>query len=135
MLQEFGKKCLLLSSNYDKITNRIKLIINLKNRKQLKDIFSINQLQETITQILDLFMKIEGPTFWVSYLVPEDVSTYRKLMAPSNSSDELTNLMDVSKLEQLMSETRTILLRYAVFYNHAREFILYICFGFSLFFQ
>lgn len=92
----------------------MEFIIDLKFRKQLKDTFSVDQLKETITQILDLFMKIEGPSFWVSYLVPEDVSTYRKLMAPSNISDELTNLMDISKLEQLMSETRTILLRYAV---------------------
>ncbi|KAF3339704.1 peroxisome biogenesis protein 3-2-like protein [Carex littledalei] len=93
------------------LVNMQSAVMEVLKEKQLKDTFSIDQLQETITQILDLFVKIEGPTFWVSYLVPEDVSTYRKLMVPSNSSDELTHPIDTSKLEQLMSETRTILLR------------------------
>lgn len=85
-------------------------------RKQLKDPFSMVQLHETIIQILELFMGIGGPNYWISYLIPENAIAYRQLMVTStNGFDDSCIIMDVSKLEQLMSETRMVLSRYA---NH-----------------
>lgn len=73
----------------------------------------MSQLHETMMEILELFMGIGEPNYWVSYLVPENATAYRQLVAMSASGfDELSVLMDVGKLEQLMSETRIVLLRY-----------------------
>ncbi|KAJ4771120.1 hypothetical protein LUZ62_019066 [Rhynchospora pubera] len=117
-LSSHGREEFLATADYLCTHGINMLLVNMQSaamevlkEKQLKDTFSIDQLREMITQILNIFMKSEGSTYWVSYLVPEDVSTYRKLMTSSSSSYESTNLMDTSKLEELMSETRTILLR------------------------
>ncbi|XP_020580488.1 peroxisome biogenesis protein 3-1-like isoform X2 [Phalaenopsis equestris] len=78
--------------------------------KQLKDPFSMEKLHEMIMQMLQLFMSIESPSYWISYLVPENVVQYSRTMALSFSSSEDTSiLMDANKLEQLVSETRAVL--------------------------
>ncbi|XP_072989819.1 peroxisome biogenesis protein 3-1-like [Typha latifolia] len=76
--------------------------------KQLKDPFSMSQLHETIMQILERFMSIGEPNYWISYLIPENATAYRQLVVLS--TDDSSVLMDVSKLDQLMSETRAVLL-------------------------
>lgn len=83
--------------------------------KQLKDPFSMEKLHEMIMQILQLFMSIESPNYWISYLVPENAIKYKQAMALSFSGFEDTSvLMDASKLEQLVSETWVVLSRYAI---------------------
>ncbi|PKU82674.1 peroxisome biogenesis protein 3-1 isoform X1 [Dendrobium catenatum] len=78
--------------------------------KQLKDPFSMEKLHEMIMQILQLFMSIESPNYWISYLVPENAVTYRQMMAlPFSGFDDTSALMDVGKLEQLVSETWAVL--------------------------
>ncbi|KAI3670651.1 hypothetical protein L2E82_53796 [Cichorium intybus] len=62
--------------------------------KQLRDIFNSSVLDDTIMQILNMFMSNGRPHHWVDYLMPEAVQY------PSS---------DVTKLDQLMVETRTVL--------------------------
>lgn len=63
--------------------------------KQLRDIFNTSVLDETIMQILNLFMSNGRPHHWVDYLMPEAVQS------PPGS--------DITKLDQLMVETRSVL--------------------------
>lgn len=86
-------------------------VADVMKEKQLKDLFSVAQLRETITRILESFMGFEDSNHWLSYLLPEDAPTYRQLMAvvSSNGSGNSSFLMDISKLEQLMGETRAVL--------------------------
>lgn len=71
------------------------------------------QLRETITRILESFMGFDDSNHWLSYLLPEDATTYRQLMAvSSNGSGNSSFFMDISKLEKLMGETRAVLSRY-----------------------
>ncbi|XP_043702747.1 peroxisome biogenesis protein 3-2-like [Telopea speciosissima] len=76
------------------------------NGKQLRDLFNTNLLHETIVLILDIFMSLGGPNHWVTYLMPENAIAYKYQMATSSS----TLLPDVTKLDQLMVETRSVLL-------------------------
>ena len=83
-------------------------------RKQLRDPFSMVQLHETIMQILELFMNIGGQNYWINYLIPENEIAYRQLMVTSTNGFVDSSIpMDVGKLEQLMSEARMVLSRYA----------------------
>ncbi|KAL2465136.1 Peroxisome biogenesis protein 3-2 [Abeliophyllum distichum] len=75
--------------------------------KQLKDFFNARILHETIVQILDTFMSMGSPHHWVGYLMPED-SRVHDLVSPSSSSD--SDLSRATKFEQLMGETRAVLL-------------------------
>ena len=75
----------------------------------------MDQLREMIIKILDVFMSSGEPNYWISYLVPESATAYRELMAmSSNGFDDSSMLMDISKLEQLMLETHTVLSRYEI---------------------
>jgi len=65
-------------------------------RKQLKDVITTRVLQETVMQIVDVFMSTGSPHHWVDYL----------MMPQDYSSDEA-----VSKFHQLMVETREVLIR------------------------
>ncbi|CAA3026893.1 peroxisome biogenesis 3-2-like [Olea europaea subsp. europaea] len=76
--------------------------------KQLKDFFNAPTLHETIVQILDTFMSMGSPHHWVGYLMPED-SRAHNLVSPSSSSS-YSDLSCATKLDQLMSETRAVLL-------------------------
>nr|GEX99212.1 peroxisome biogenesis protein 3-2-like isoform X1 [Tanacetum cinerariifolium] len=71
--------------------------------KQLRDIFNSSVLHDTIMQILNMFMSMGRPRHWVEYLMPEDVRFYKSL--ESSGSD----VSDITKLDQLMVETRTVL--------------------------
>ncbi|XP_042502858.1 peroxisome biogenesis protein 3-2-like [Macadamia integrifolia] len=74
--------------------------------KQLRDLFNTSLLHETIVLILDTFMSLGGPNHWVMYLMPENAIAYKYQMATSSSA----LLPDVTKLDQLMVETRSVLL-------------------------
>lgn len=85
-------------------------VVDVMKEKQLKDLFSVAQLRETITRILESFMGFDDSNHWLSYLLPEDATTYRQLMAvSSNGSGNSSFFMDISKLEKLMGETRAVL--------------------------
>ncbi|KAM0041834.1 putative peroxin-3 [Helianthus debilis subsp. tardiflorus] len=68
--------------------------------KQLRDIFNASVLDETIMQILNMFMSMGSPHHWVDYLMPEDIRFHR---SPESSA------ADITKLDQLMLETRSVL--------------------------
>ncbi|XP_043693922.1 peroxisome biogenesis protein 3-1-like [Telopea speciosissima] len=74
--------------------------------KQLRDLLNTSQLHETIVQILDIFMSVGAPNHWVTYLMPENAISYKHQMATSSS----VLLPDVTKLDQLLVETRAVLL-------------------------
>lgn len=78
-------------------------------RKQLRDIFNSSVLHDTIMQILNMFMSMGRPHHWVEYLMPEDVRFYKSLESSGS------NVSDITKLDQLMVETRTVLARYFFF--------------------
>jgi peroxin-3 len=81
-------------------------------RKQLKDPMGIDEVLETILQILKQFMGLCEDNSWINYLVPENANVYAQLMAVSSSGfDDSSLLKDVRKLDQLMSETRIVLSR------------------------
>ncbi|KAK9059610.1 hypothetical protein SSX86_020314 [Deinandra increscens subsp. villosa] len=71
--------------------------------KQLRDIFNSSVLDETIMQILNMFMSMERPHHWVDYLMPEDVRFHKSVESSG------PNVSDITKLDQLMMETRTVL--------------------------
>ncbi|KAI3712457.1 hypothetical protein L1987_71014 [Smallanthus sonchifolius] len=68
--------------------------------KQLRDIFNSSVLDETIMQILNMFMSMGRPHNWVDYLMPEDVRFHKSVESSA---------LDITKLDQLMVETRTVL--------------------------
>ncbi|XP_010923819.1 peroxisome biogenesis protein 3-1 isoform X2 [Elaeis guineensis] len=112
-----GRQDFLATADYLSAYGIHTLIMNMQNaamgvlkEKQLGDLFSTVQLHETIIQILESFMSIGGPNYWISYLVPENAIAYRQMMVMSAKGfDDSSVLMDVGKLEQLMSETRMVL--------------------------
>ncbi|KAL8188609.1 hypothetical protein R6Q57_029897 [Mikania cordata] len=75
--------------------------------KQLTDIFNSIGLNETIMQILNMFMSMGRPHHWVNYLMPEDAR-----FSKSEESSATPNVSDVTKLNQLMMETWTVLSSY-----------------------
>ncbi|GMH14960.1 hypothetical protein Nepgr_016801 [Nepenthes gracilis] len=70
--------------------------------KQLRDAFDTTMLQETIIQILNIFMSMGRPYHWVEYLIPDD----SRLNYPTSSSGSASV---VSRFEQLVAETRVVL--------------------------
>ncbi|KAJ1289229.1 hypothetical protein BS78_02G148400 [Paspalum vaginatum] len=78
--------------------------------KQLKDLMNMDQVLQTMLQILDMFMSLCEDNLWINYLVPEDATVLAQLMAVSSSGfDDSSLLNDVRKLDQLISETRIVL--------------------------
>ncbi|KQK24046.1 peroxisome biogenesis protein 3-1 [Brachypodium distachyon] len=78
--------------------------------KQLKDLMSMDQVLQTVLQIFDQFMSLCEDKSWINYLVPENANRYAQLLAVSGSGfDDSSLLMDVRKLDQLMTETRIVL--------------------------
>ncbi|XP_044477168.1 peroxisome biogenesis protein 3-1-like [Mangifera indica] len=75
--------------------------------KQLKDFFDTGVLHETLMQILEMFMSMGSPHQWVDFLMPADARFYKLAAA---SCHENPNLPDVTKFDQLMNETRAVLL-------------------------
>ena len=81
-------------------------------RKQLKDPMTMDQVLQTMLQILDQFISLCEDNSWINYLVPENANRYAQLMAVSSSGfDDSSLVMDVRKLDQLMTETRIVLSR------------------------
>ncbi|XP_048527554.1 peroxisome biogenesis protein 3-2-like [Triticum urartu] len=78
--------------------------------KQLKDPMSMDQVLQTMLQISEQFMSLCEGNSWINFLVPESANRYAQLMAVSSSGfDDSSLLMDVGKLDQLMTETRIVL--------------------------
>lgn len=75
--------------------------------KQLRDFFNTTVLHETLMQILDIFMSMGSPHHWVNCLTPED-SRLTKLSTTSSSDN--TILPEFTKFDQLMFETKEVLL-------------------------
>lgn len=96
-------------SNYgmtSSILNMQRAATEVLKDKQLRDPFSTSCLCETIIQILESFMSMGGPHHWVAYLVPENAILYKQLVA---TSSDFNGSPDISKLDQLMMETRAVL--------------------------
>lgn len=75
--------------------------------KQLRDFFDKAVLHETVMHILDIFMSMGSPHHWVHCLMPED-SRLSKLSLTSSSDN--TILPEFTKFDQLMFETKEVLL-------------------------
>ncbi|KAL9330325.1 hypothetical protein ACSQ67_005328 [Phaseolus vulgaris] len=73
-------------------------------RKQLSTFFSSTTLHETFMQILNNFMSMGSPNYWIKYMIPEHVKPYS-----SNSSSDDRMLSDVTEYEQLMMEAQAVL--------------------------
>ncbi|XP_010255760.1 PREDICTED: peroxisome biogenesis protein 3-2-like [Nelumbo nucifera] len=108
-----GQQEFLASSDYLSSYRLNKVIVNMQmaavdvlKGKQLRDPFNTMLLHDTIIQILDMFMSMNGPNHWVTYLVPENAISYNHQRA--TSPNDL--LPDLTKLDQLMAETRAVLL-------------------------
>ncbi|OVA01364.1 Peroxin-3 [Macleaya cordata] len=114
-----GQQEFLATADYMSNYGMMQLIPNMEiaatevlKGKHLKDTFNASILRETIMQILDKFMSKGGPHHWVTYLVPENAVSYKRLMAASSKDLEDTTtllLPDISKLDQLMIEARFVL--------------------------
>ncbi|PIN22508.1 Peroxisomal assembly protein PEX3 [Handroanthus impetiginosus] len=74
--------------------------------KQLKDVFNVLVLHDTIIHILENLMIMGSPHHWLRYLMPEDAGAY-KFAAPSSSSG--SDPSHATKFELLMGETRAVL--------------------------
>ncbi|CAD6219763.1 unnamed protein product [Miscanthus lutarioriparius] len=114
---ENGHKSFLAMADYlvtDKITAFIaqmqRAATEVLKEKQLKDRMNMDQVLQTVLQILDTFMGLCQDNSWINYLVPENPPVYAQLMAVSSSGfDDSSLLNDFRKLDQLMSETRIVL--------------------------
>ncbi|KAK6912429.1 Peroxin-3 [Dillenia turbinata] len=73
--------------------------------KQLRDLFNTRVLHDTITQILDLFMKSGGPHHWLVFLMPVDNTLYK---VPSSGNVGGVHY-DINRLDQFMVEARAVL--------------------------
>ncbi|KAG6514477.1 hypothetical protein ZIOFF_024837 [Zingiber officinale] len=116
-----GRQAFLATADYLATYGINSLIMNMQNAamevlkdKQLKETISMAQLCEIMIQILDMFMNIGSLNYWITYLVPENVSCYKQQIAMSaNGFEDASLFMDATKLDQLLFETRSVLSRYA----------------------
>ncbi|CAN1159240.1 Peroxisome biogenesis protein 3-2, partial [Linum perenne] len=69
--------------------------------KQLKDLFDVTSLRETVMQITDTFVSMGSPNRLVDYLMPEDTRLHNDAIISSNS-DSFHNT-DLTKFDQLIS--------------------------------
>nr|ACG41301.1 lysine and histidine specific transporter [Zea mays] len=114
---ENGHRSFLAMADYlvtDKITAFLaqmqRAATEVLKEKQLKDRMNMDQVLQTVLQILDMFMALSEDNSWINYLVPENPPVYAQLMAVSSSGfDDSSLLNDFRKLDQLMSETRIVL--------------------------
>ncbi|KAG6481881.1 peroxisome biogenesis protein 3-1-like isoform X1 [Zingiber officinale] len=112
-----GQQDFLATADYLATYGINSLIMNMQSAakevlkdKQLKEPVSMATLHEIMIQILDMFMNIGSLNYWISYLVPENVHDYKQQMAMSaNGFEDSSLLMDATKLEQLLSETHSVL--------------------------
>ncbi|KAG0491012.1 hypothetical protein HPP92_007875 [Vanilla planifolia] len=125
-----AQKDFLATADYLSTYGFSALIMNLQRAaaevlkdKQLKNPFSVEKLREVILQILELLLRTETPNYWISFLVPENATSYWQMTFPSSSAEGSSALMDVSKLEQLVSETREVLSSHE--FKHVMELSLH----------
>ncbi|KAJ3709315.1 hypothetical protein LUZ61_013020 [Rhynchospora tenuis] len=114
-LSKIEKQEYLTTADYLSTYGFNSLVMNMRNAvsqvmktKQLNSQFSMETLQETMMEILDLFMGVGSDLVlfnWVDYILPETAAQYREM----SSADDASTLMDFTKLEQLISETRAVL--------------------------
>lgn len=78
-------------------------------RKQLRDVFNATILRETTIQIIKIFMSTGSPHHWLDYLMPEDDQSIITGTLSTNGDAAVPNF---NKFDQLMMETRAVLLRY-----------------------
>ncbi|XP_042376672.1 peroxisome biogenesis protein 3-1-like [Zingiber officinale] len=112
-----GRQAFLATADYLATYGINSLIMNMQNAamevlkdKQLKETISMAQLCEIMIQILDMFMNIGSLNYWITYLVPENVSCYKQQIAMSaNGFEDASLFMDATKLDQLLFETRSVL--------------------------
>lgn len=76
-------------------------------RKQLRDRFTSQVLHENILQINETFMNSGSPHQWIEFLMPT-VARSSELRTFDNNSQMI---LDESKFDQLMQETRAVLSR------------------------
>lgn len=78
-------------------------------RKQLRDVFNTTVLRETTTQIIKIFMSTASPHHWLDYVMPGD---NQSSITDTLSTDDDAVAPNFNKFDQLMMETRAVLLRY-----------------------
>ncbi|CAJ1936669.1 unnamed protein product, partial [Sphenostylis stenocarpa] len=72
--------------------------------KQLSTFFNSTTLHETVMQILNTFMSMGSPNYWIKYMIPELDKPYS-----SNSRSDDPVPSDVTEYDQLMMEARAVL--------------------------
>ncbi|CAN0902277.1 Eukaryotic peptide chain release factor GTP-binding subunit ERF3A [Linum grandiflorum] len=75
--------------------------------KQLKDLFDVTALRETVMHISDTFISTESSGKWVDYLMPGDTKLHKDAIVSTGSD---TFHSDLTKFDQLMLETREVIL-------------------------
>ncbi|KAF5730327.1 Peroxisome biogenesis 3-2 -like protein [Tripterygium wilfordii] len=88
------------------ISNMQAVVAEVLKEKQLRDVINTTGLHETVSQILDIFMSAGSPHHWIEYLMPEDARFSKLAKTPSNDD---TVPSDLTKFDQLMTETRDVL--------------------------
>ncbi|KAG6589624.1 Cyclin-dependent kinase D-1, partial [Cucurbita argyrosperma subsp. sororia] len=76
-------------------------------RKQLRDVFNTTVLRDTTTQIIKIFMSTGSPHHWLDYLMPGDNQSN---ITDTLSTDDDAAARNFNKFDQLMMETRAVLL-------------------------
>ena len=77
--------------------------------KQLRDVFDTTTLRETTIRIIKIFMSTGRLHHWLDYLMPED---NQSSITGTLSTDDGATVTNNNKFDQLMMETRAVLLRY-----------------------
>ncbi|CAN6811217.1 unnamed protein product, partial [Brassica oleracea] len=114
------EKKFLTSADYLATNGMPSLISDMKRAvkevlkgKQLKDMLTTRTLEETVIRILDVFMSKGSPHHWVDYLMMAQDTT----MSPRDTTTTTTSVPSsddatVTKLHQLINETREVLTRF-----------------------
>ncbi|XP_023515403.1 peroxisome biogenesis protein 3-2-like [Cucurbita pepo subsp. pepo] len=76
-------------------------------RRQLRDVFNTTVLRDTTTQIIKIFMSTGSPHHWLDYLMPGDNQSN---ITDTLSTDDDAAARNFNKFDQLMMETRAVLL-------------------------
>ncbi|KAL5722090.1 hypothetical protein ACHQM5_005654 [Ranunculus cassubicifolius] len=110
-----GQQEFLATADYLSNHGMAKLLPNMRaaatevlKGKQLTDRINAPILHDTIMQILNVFMTTGDLHQWVTYLVPE--RTNNSLFSYPKDFDETLLLPDISKLDQLILEARSVLM-------------------------
>ncbi|KAF8097379.1 hypothetical protein N665_0290s0037 [Sinapis alba] len=113
LIDREDEKKFLTSADYLATNGMLSLIPNMKSAvkevlkgKQLKDVLTTRTFEETVIRILDVFMSTGSPHHWVDYLMMAQDTT----MSPRDTTTDVSSSdVTVSKLHQLINETREVL--------------------------